>query len=381
MISIVTPTPTSTSTSTSTSTGTRAAALALLATLSLGWSACGSGRGAEEAKANVESSSEAPPVNVSVETIVPTSLKDELQLSGRLEPWVEVDVSTELGGTVQDVGFEKGRRVEKGQVLARIGSDLLQAALEEAEAERVAAEANYNKTTELFDRQAVPRQDLVSATSTYKRAEARVSAAKLRVERSILTAPVAGIAVTREIEPGEVVSPGARVTVLHQVSRLKAAAGIPENDISYFKIGGEAQLECDAYPGRGFSGRIYFLGPAATEQNRSFPVEIEVDNRAGELRPGMIVRVSLVRRVFDDAIVVPRDAVLERDKGNVVFVLDGEKAEQREVRTGPSESGRIVVLDGLAPGEELIVSGHRNLVDGQRVRPVSADASRAGEPK
>jgi membrane fusion protein, multidrug efflux system len=364
--------------------GSASKAVVLVGVLALGWSGCGSGSKADEAApAAVESaaSSEAPPVNVSVETVVPTSLKDELQLAGRLAPWVEVDVSTELGGTVQEVGFEKGRRVDQGQVLARIGTDLLQAALDEAEAELVAAEANYNKTKELFDRQAVPRQDLVSGTSSYKRAEARVTAAKLRVERSILRAPVAGIAVTREIEPGEVVAPGARVAVIHQVLKLKATAGIPENDISYFKIGGEAQLEIDAYPGRDFHGRIYFLGTAATEQNRSFPVEIEVDNRSSELRPGMIVRVSLVRRVYDDAIVVPRDAVLERDNGSVVFVREGERAQQRAVTTGPSESGRIVVLDGLAPGEELIVSGHRNLVDGQRVRPVTQGASSEGDAK
>lgn len=333
------------------------------------------------APGDVEGSSEAPAVNVSIEKIEPTSLKDELQLAGRLEPWVEVDVSTELGGTVQEVRFEKGRRVDKGQVLARVGTDLLEASLEEARAELVASEANYNKTKELFDRQAVPRQELVSATSSYKRAEARVTVARLRVERSILTAPVAGVAVTREVEPGEVVTPGSRVTVIHQVSKLKATAGIPENDISYFKVGGEAKLEIDAYRGREFQGRIHFLGPAATEQNRSFPVEIEIDNRAGKLRPGMIARVFLVRRVYDDAIVVPRDAVLERDKGNVVFVFDGERARQRLVTTGPSEAGRIVVLEGLASGEKLIVSGHRNLVDGQRVRPVSQGASTEGEAK
>jgi RND family efflux transporter MFP subunit len=360
------------------------AALALVGALTLGSLACGSGpKAGETAAAGVEaqSSSEAPPVNVSIDKIVPTSLKDELQLAGRLEPWVEVDVSTELGGTVQEVGFEKGRRVSQGQVLARIGTDLLEASLEEAEAELVAAEANYNKTKELFARQAVPRQELVSGTSSYKRAEARVTGARLRVERSILKAPVAGIAVTREVEPGEVVTPGSRVTVIHQVSRLKATAGIPENDIPYFKVGGDAKLQIDAYPGRDFRGRIYFLGPAATEQNRSFPVEIEVDNGAGELRPGMIVRVSLVRRVFDDAIVVPRDAVLERDRGNVVFVLDGDRAQQRAVSTGPSESGRIVVLDGLRSGEDLIVSGHRNLVDGQRVRPVNNGAATEGEAR
>jgi membrane fusion protein (multidrug efflux system) len=312
-------------------------------------------------------------VNVSIETIAPSILKDELQLAGRLEPWVEVQVSAELGGTVQEVGFDKGRYVAKDQVLARVGTDLLEASLAEAEAALIAAEANFSKTRELFDRQAVPRQELVAATSTFKQAEARVAQARLRVERSIIESPVAGVAVNREIELGEVIPPGAPITVIHEVSRLKAATGIPEDDISYFRVGGEAHIAVDAYPDRDFTGRIHFLSPAATGQNRTFPVEIAVDNRNGELRPGMIVRIMLVRRVFENAVVVPRDSVLERDTGDVVFVLDGDQAELRSVKTGPSERGRILLLEGAAPGEKLIVSGHRNLVDGQKVRAVAEE--------
>jgi RND family efflux transporter MFP subunit len=316
---------------------------------------------------------EAPPVNVSVQKIEPSTLKDELQLAGRLEPWVEVQVSTELGGTVQEVGFEKGRHIAKGQVLARIGTDLLEASLAEAEAALVAAEANFSKTNELFERQAVPRQELVAATSTFRQAEARVAQARLRVERSIIESPVSGVAISREIELGEVVAPGSLITVIHEVSRLKAATGLPEDDISYFRVGGEANLEVDAYPGREFTGKIHFLSPAATGQNRTFPAEIEVDNRSGDLHPGMIVRVRLTRRSFDNAVVVPRDAVLERDTGNVVFVMKDERAELRKVETGPSERGRILLLEGVSSGEELIVSGHRNLVDGQRVRAVGGE--------
>jgi RND family efflux transporter MFP subunit len=325
----------------------------------------------EEAASDVEP--EAPAVNVSVQKVEPSTLRDVLELSGRLEPWVEVEVSTELGGTVQEVGFDKGRYVAKGQVLARIGTDLLEASLAEAEAGLVAAEANYAKTKELFDRQAVPRQELVAATSTFKQAEARVAQAKLRVERSIIESPVSGVAVSREIEEGEVVPPGSPITVVHDVSRLKAATGIPEDDISYFRVGGEAKIEVDAYPGREFTGRIHFLSPAATGQNRTFPAEMEIDNRSGELRPGMIVRVSLTRRVFESAVVVPRDAVLERDTGDVIFVLKDDRVELKKVVTGPSERGTIVLLEGLAPGEVLVVSGHRNLVDGQRVRAVSGE--------
>ncbi len=266
--------------------------------------------------------------------------------------------------THDDLGFVEN-------VLARIGTDLLEAALAEVEAELQHAESEFNKTTELFSRQAVPRQDLTSATSNYRRAEAKVKLARLRVERSIIRAPLSGVAIVREIEMGEVVPAGSLVTTIHQLSKLKGVVGIPEDDISYFKVGAEADVEADAYPERKFKSKIHFLSPAATAKNRSFPAEVAIDNRDGELRPGMIVRVRLVKQIYEDVIVIPRDAILERDSGNVAFVLKGDKAELRSVKTGPSEKGEIVVLEGLEPGDELIVTGHRNLVDGQRVRSVA----------
>lgn len=341
--------------------------MAVLAAIALlGWG-CGS---EEVAEVEANATPEPPPVNVSVTRLGPDTLKDEVKLAGRLEPWVQVRVSTELGGTVQEVGFDKGRRVAEGQVLARVGTDLLEAELAEAEATLEHAEAEYNKVTELFNRQAVPRQDLTAATSEYHAAQARVEHARLRVERSIIRAPVSGVAITREIEPGEFLPAGTLVTTIHQISRLKAVVGIPEDDIAYFEVGAEAHIGVDAYPDREFVGKMHFVGSAATGQNRTFPAEVAIDNREGDLRAGMIVRVRLVKQVFEDRIVIPRDAVLERDTGYVVFVKEDGRAALRNVETGPSEGGHIVVLEGLMVGDELIVTGHRNLVDGQPVRAV-----------
>ena len=331
------------------------------------------------ADSDADTPPEPPPVNVTVVTLEPETLEDALKLSGRLEPWVEVHVSTELGGTVQEIDFDKGQHVRRGQVLARIGTDLFEAALAEAQAELQHAEAEYKKTTELFNRQAVPRQELTAATSNYLRAQARVEQGRLRVERSIIKAPISGVAIVREIEVGEVVPAGSLLTTIDDLSRLKADIGIPENDIASFSVGERATIEVDAFPKREFEGKLHFVSPAASGANRTFPAEVALDNQDGLLRPGMIVRVKLVKQVYENRIVVPRDAVLERDSGPVAFVVRGERAELRRLRTGASEAGRIVILEGLEAGDELIVTGQRNLVDGQRVSAVHRDARLSGE--
>ena len=175
------------------------------------------------------------------------------------------------------------------------------------------------------------------------------------------------MAVDRDIEPGEVVSPGAPITVLHRVDRLKAVAGVPENDIVAFRVGGEATIEVDAFPGRTFEGRIHLIGPAAVDPSRTFPTEIAIDNPGGELRPGMIARVALVKRRLEDVVVVERDVLQDRDAGPVAVVADGGVARVRELTLGASEGNRVVVDEGLALGEWLIVTGQRGLIDGQGV--------------
>lgn len=335
--------------------------------LSIAVGACG---GDPPAVAATDEPAGPPPVNVAAARVQTATLSERIELSGRLEPWVEVRVASELGGMVEEVAFQRGAYVKQGQVLARVGSDLHKASLDEAEALLAGAEATYKRALQLVERQAVPKQQAINATTEYEAARARVAQSRLRLERSVIRAPVGGIAITRDIEPGEVLAPGTVVTTLHRVDQLKAVVGIPDADIGLFKRSGTATVHVDAWPDRAFEGRIHFVAPSATGSTRTFPAEIAVGNQDGALRPGMIARVSLVRRSYEDAVVVPRDALQERDTGTVALLLDGDAARVRPVRLGAIDGDRVVVEEGISQGEWLIVSGQRGLVDGQRVQVV-----------
>jgi len=343
--------------------------LVLLGTLAV-VPGCGSGDTRSEAAPPDTDSKTAPAVSVEVMELEPRSLVERVDLSGQLEPWVHVSVSAELGGRVESVGFREGEHVRKGQVLARVGTDMMEAALAEAQARLEGAQAIHEKTAELFKREHVPRQELIAATSALHAAEAQMRQAELRRERSVIEAPISGVALNREVEPGEVVSPGAPITEIYRVDRLKAVAGVPENDITAFQVGGEATIEVDAHPGRTFEGRIHLVGPAARGPSRTFPTEIAIDNRDGALRPGMMARVALVKRKLEGVIVLERDVLQDRDSGPVAVVADGSVASVRQLTLGASEGNRVVVEDGLKPGELLIVTGQRGLIDGQAVEAV-----------
>ena len=347
------------------------------AVLALAAAACGGDAGfaaedlaSEEAEAAAEAAE--PRTLVRTAPSAPELLVDYLEISGRLEPRAEVLVASELGGAVEDVFFDKGDRVAAGQLLARIGSDLLQADLAEAEADLEAARSDFDRLEQLVAREAAPEQELTSARAALKREEARADSARLRYARSEIRAPTAGVVILRELEPGEVLAPGSPVALVHDVAALRATIGIPENDIAWFRVGSPAEVWMDAYPDRSFTGTLRYIAPAAASPGRNFPAEIELDNRDGVLRSGLIVRTRLERRRFEDAVVLSRDVFVERDGDHFAFVLDGGRAFVRPRELGPEQDGAVVVFAGLQVGETLIVQGHRNLLDGQPVA-VAAD--------
>ena len=318
-------------------------------------------------------------VAVRVVPVRPGPFRESLELTGTLEPLLEVEVSAENGGLVRELGFEKGDRVRAGDVLARVGDDLAESRLAQARAEQLAADANYEKVSRLFARQAVPRQDLVAATSRRDRARARVRELTLLLERAVVRAPIDGVAVDRPVDAGEVIPPGTRITTIQRTYRLKVRVDVPDTEVSWLRRGIPGEVRVDAWPGRTFEARVAFVGPAADAASRTFPVELTLANGTGDLRPGMVARVRLFRPALPDAIAVPIDAIVRRPEGFVAFVVRDGIARVRELDLGGRSEGRVLVRRGLSPGDLLVVAGQRDLADGARVTVVG-DRREAGAP-
>ncbi len=293
--------------------------------------------------------------------------EETLEITGRLLPWKDVVISSEIGGLVREIGFEKGDWIEQGSLLARIGDDLMESQLAQARADLMAAEANFVKTSKLFERQAIPQQDLVKATSQRDRAAAVVRERELRLERAILRAPISGRATERLIEKGEVVAPGTQITTLQQVTRLKVQAAVPDTEVSWLKTGRDASVQVDAYPNRSFSAKLYYLAPAADTLTRSFTIELSLPNPEGALMPGMLGRVRLVRRRVDHAVVVPIDAMIARESGKSVFIVEDCRAREIALDSASYEGDMALAEGILSVGQALVVDGQRDLVDGQDV--------------
>ncbi|MBN2054144.1 efflux RND transporter periplasmic adaptor subunit [bacterium] len=313
--------------------------------------------------------------NVEISQVEPQQFIESIELYGTAKPWREVALAAQNAGTVEKLYADKGDRVEAGTVLAEIDASMITAQLSEVRALLKMASSDYEKSEKLFEKKAITRQQFIAAQSSYEAAEAKLKQIEILSDRARVKAPVTGIVVERFLEVGEYAGSGERLFIVHQDDPMKIEAGLPEIDISYFNEGTEAEVRCDALPDETFIGRIARISPAVNEATQTVTLEIAVDNAAKRIRSGMSGRVKLIKRIYHDAVVIPQSAVLDTPDGQTVFVFRDGKAILRQVRTGAIRDEYTLVTAGLSIGEQIIVVGQRNLIDGETVRLIRNGAS------
>ncbi|MBN2289424.1 MAG: efflux RND transporter periplasmic adaptor subunit [Candidatus Glassbacteria bacterium] len=306
--------------------------------------------------------------NVEVQTARPTELEEYILLTGYTEAAHDIIISSEQGGTVQELLVDRGDRVAGGQVLARVSADIYQAQLVEAEAGLRLKQATLKKAKTLYERGSLTAMQRLQAQVEHDAAEANVELAESRLERAVVAAPFSGVIDDRFVEQGEMVSPGGRLLRLVDRSRMKAVSEFSELDVTNLHQGIPAEVSFDALPGSSFQAELSFIAASADMASRSFPCEFQLANPDRTIRGGMIARIRVLKERHTGVLVLPQTALVETENGRSLFVLESETAVRKAVTLGASNNEMVIVKSGLRPGESVIVTGHRDLVDGQQVR-------------
>jgi len=304
--------------------------------------------------------------NVRVLVIEPRDLREYLNISGPLRAVRATDLSTEEAGTVASIEHDKGSRVKKGDVIVLLKRELLAAQLAAARADRKMKAYNEERTRSLFEENSVSKQEMLLAHTQLENAKAAEEIARIRYERAAIKAPFDGIVTARMVEPGQLVVVGQKVARVVDPFTLQLDGGVTEKDIAYLKEGAEAEIFLDD-GGMTAKGSVSWIGMEASETTGKFPVEIRIDNPDLRLRPGVVARARVLKTVYHDAVVIPRDAVVQRPGKLVVFVVEEDRAVERPVELGPDEGLMVLVRKGLRPGDKLVVRGQRDLSDGAPV--------------
>ena len=317
------------------------------------------------------------PRNVRVLRVERTELAEYLEITGPVEPVRGANVSAEEGGRVVRVPHDKGDRVAAGDALMMLDRRLLAAEVAAASAAAAQQEHNAEKTRELFAAGRVSEQEKLDVDAMAAQARAVFEAATIRHERAAVAAPFAGLVVDRYVEPGELVAPGMVVARVIDPYVLKITGTVSEREVVWVQDGAEALVLLDGHD-EPVAGRVHWIGFEAERASGKFAVEIRVDNADLALRSGVVARARIHRRTHADVVTVPRDAVLNTAEGEAVFVVEGDRAALRLVELGVDQGLMVIVTDGLAAGDELVVRGHRDLVAGSLVEITERSERRDG---
>jgi RND family efflux transporter MFP subunit len=347
-------------------------AFALLAILT----AAGCGGGAEDAVVQ-------KPINVRTLTVQASDLSEYLTITGTLQPVRGADVSTEESGVVQSIPHDKGARVQGGAWLVVLDRDLLEAQRRAAEAGLELAAYNDERADKLFAAKQISREERLSIRTRFQQAQAEADIARLRHERAAVRAPFGGVVADRYVEVGQLVGPGTPVARVVDPYVLELAGSVSEREIASVREGASALVTLEAF-GETAVGRVHWVSLEADPRTGKFQVEIRVENPDLALRPGVVGSARVLRDTHRDAVVIPRDAVVQGPDGHAVFVVEETTAHLRSVTLGADQGAMTVVEEGLGIGERLIVRGQRELVDGSHVEvreeAVALDGSSADDP-
>jgi membrane fusion protein, multidrug efflux system len=317
-------------------------------------------------------------VNVEVAAVVPQDFVHTVRIVGTVEADRDVVISAEEGGTVRQMLVRQGDRVRPGQPLFRLDAGVLQAQLEQAVSQALLAEETWERQRRLWEEDQIGTEmAYLQAKYNAQTARAQAQVLKERVDRTTIRAPIAGILEERLVEVGAMVSPGTPVARILDVDRVKVVGGVPERYGGQVRRGGEVTVTLEPVAGE-FVGEIDHVGAAVDRSSRTFTIEVEVPNAGHALKPGMVANVEIARERRAESLVVPRHAVLRLESGYSVFVAvpygTGWRAESRPVVPGAAHGGGVVIEQGLAVGERVVVVGQQRVAHGDALILTNEDA-------
>ena len=392
----------------------RALLVAVAMPLALVLSACGANGKAAETPTAVET----PLVRIDVARVTQEPIARLLRVTGSLAADEQAEVSAEVAGRIVTTPVERGARVSEGTPLVTISNAETRAQLQEAEANaaqiearlgldaagaldieqvpdvanaRAAlslAEAEYNRIQKLLEQKVVSESEfdqrktqVEAARQQYEAsrngarqqwqslqaARARVELARKAMADTVVRAPFAGLVAERGVSVGDYVTRGTRVATLVRINPLRLELTVPEQAIAQVQSGANVTLTVDAYPGRTFEGRVRYVSPALKADQRALTVEAIVPNADAALKPGLFATAEITQAASAPALLAPATAIRVISGTARVFVVKGDRVEERIVATGQSVGPLVEIVNGLTAGEIVAVSNVSTLVDGMSV--------------
>lgn len=304
-----------------------------------------------------------PAVRVSGMILQPVVFEDNLSLSGTLEANETIEIRSEISGIVENINFNEGGRVSKGQVLFRVNDLELRAQLAKVQTAQKLAAENERRAKLLLEKEAISQEeyDISEAELLSARAESQLIAAQLA--KASVRAPFSGTIGLRYISQGTYITPATSVARLVNTDKLKITFSIPEKYSS--QVGIDDQLSFTTSNSvEEYAATIYAIEPEVEVSTRTLKMRAIADNKEGKLIPGTFANVLLPLATVSDALMVPSQALIPIQNGKKIYISENGRAKEVIVETGARTESAIRVISGLKAGDTILTSGIMVLRDG-----------------
>jgi len=331
--------------------------------------AAGCGNGAETSR----NQGPRPAAPVQVEEAEARDLTRRVIYTGSIEPVRVARMTSPAEGPIVECGVREGDRIRAGQRLVLVGrSTMAESGLEAAREELHRQAEDLNRVEQLVRSGSLPSEQVEISRAAKKRAEAQLAAAETGAADYKIRAPWAGVVSKVWISEGNYVAPRTPLVEIYDPASLRARFSVPEQEVRRLETGVAILVTLDAWPERRFTGRLERIYPQLEPTTRTVTVEAGLDADV-QLLSGMFARVEVPVETVVDAVVIPGAALLSLPNGTLaVFVVQEERAFRRPVRVGLEAEGLVQILDGVAPGEGVIVRGQESLNDGSAIKVMGA---------
>ena len=311
------------------------------------------------------------PVRVKVEQVALSEIGETGHFSGTVEEKNGTPLSFSSAGTIKSMNVRLGDRVAKGQLVATLDDTSARSTHEAAKATLMQAEDAWKRMKELHDKGSLPEIKWVEVESKLKQARSMESVTRKALDDCRLTAPYAGVISARTGEVGQNVMPGMAVATLVSVRGIQVRIDVPEGEMRKVSVGQDALVCVPALDGRKYEAMVAERGIVANPLTRSYPVKLQLYYADEDLLPGMVADVSLQAGDKRREVVLPAYVVqLDEYNHNFVWVERDGKAEKRPITLGGYTPHGVVVAEGLAEGDRVIVEGRQKVCEGSPVESI-----------
>lgn len=292
-----------------------------------------------------------------------------------IEAFADATVIAKVGGEVREILVEEGDDVKSGEVLARLDGDRLRLEMEQAGANLRKLKKDYQRNVDLKERGLISAGDFEKIQYEMEALQATYDLAALELGYTEIRAPIDGVISERFIKIGNTIDVNAPTFQVTSLEPLISYLHVPEREYRRIDPGQEASIFVDALAGEEFAAIVARVSPVVDPDTGTFKISIEVSDPSRRLKPGMFGRINIVYDMHEDALQIPRSAIVEEAGKTAIFVVADDVAERRIIRTGYAESGQIEVLEGLDDVEAFVIVGQTTLKDGATVSIINAAES------